>query len=103
MSNELEKEIGLLKQRVKQQEVEIRHLKHDDRLLRQKHRRLVQKYGDLLYTFEWTVKALEQKERAIGDAKKKYDVLDKKYRRLVYSKAGKAILKAQAVVRRIRK
>lgn len=103
MSNELEKEIGLLKQRIKLQEEEIRHLKHDEQLLRQKNRRLVQKYGDLLYTFQWTVQVLEKKEQALTDMKRKYDVLNKKYRRLVQSKAGKAILKAQAVARSIRK
>jgi len=103
MNNELEKEIGLLKQRVLQQQEEIRQLKHDGKLLQQLNRRLLQKYGDALYTFEWTVQSLEKKEKANQDWKRKYTALDQKYRRLVQSKAGKAILKAQAVARRIKK
>lgn len=110
MKNEQEKELGLLKQRLLQQQEEIRQLKHDEKLLRQKNRRLVQKYGDLLYTFEWTLKALDAKEQAVQAGVKQYkqletrfETLERKYRRLVQSKAGKAILKAQAVARRIRK
>lgn len=107
MNNELEKEIGLLKQRIEQQQLEIRQLKHDERLLRQKYRRLVQKYGELLYTFEWTIQSFgdkfSEKEQALNEWSEKYLVLDKRYRRLVHSKAGKAILKAQSVVRRIKK
>lgn len=101
--NELEKEIGLLKQRLEQQQLEIRRLKHDERLARQKYRRLVQKYGELLYTFEWLVQSFEQKEQTVKEWSQKYQALDHRYRRLVQSKAGKAILKAQAVAKRIKK
>ncbi|RHB49650.1 hypothetical protein [Exiguobacterium sp. AM39-5BH] len=100
---ELEKEIGLLKQRLEQQQLEIRRLKYDERMARQKYRRLVQKYGDLLYTFEWLVKAHEKSERMVADWSRKYEVLDRRYRRLVQSKAGKAILKVQAAAKRIKK
>lgn len=101
--NELEKEIGLLKQRLEQQQIEIRRLKHDERMSRQKYRRLVQKYGELLYTFEWLVKTHEKTERMVTDWSHKYEVLERRYRRLVESKAGKAILKVQAAAKRIKK
>ncbi len=59
-----------------QQQEEIRQLKHDGKLLQQLNRRLLQKYGDALYTFEWTVQSLEKKEKANQDWKRKYTALD---------------------------